>query len=398
MATAADTDATALVLTPPDPVPVVAPENAIGLVPVDDAVRTQLQTKVAGFVDDLVAQDVNSPEFGKRVDAIAAMGQKEIRAAADQSNRFLDRPVKAMDGESGVGADLTELRRTIEKLDPSVNSKLLSGRGMLSKVFGGGINTYFDKYRSSQSHISAILKTLARGKDELLMDNAAIDTERANLWAAMGRLEQMIVLSKEMDARLEDKANDLDHSDPAKAKAIRESALFYVRQRTQDLLTQMAVTVQGYLALDLVKKNNVELVKGVDRASTTTVSALRTAVTVAQALANQKLVLDQITALNSTTANIIDATGKLLKSQTATIHEQAAAATIPVETLQRAFQNIYDTMDAIDTFKLKALDSMKSTVGTLSNEVEKSKGYIARAQGAIENKGAGGDAFKLEAL
>ncbi|GHH12625.1 MULTISPECIES: toxic anion resistance protein [Sphingomonas] len=398
MATAADTDATALVLTPPDPVPVVAPEKAIGLVPVDDAVRTQLQTKVAGFVDDLVAQDVNSPEFGKRVDAIAAMGQKEIRAAADQSNRFLDRPVKAMDGESGVGADLTELRRTIEKLDPSVNSKLLSGRGMLSKVFGGGINTYFDKYRSSQSHISAILKTLARGKDELLMDNAAIDTERANLWAAMGRLEQMIVLSKEMDARLEDKANDLDHSDPAKAKALRESALFYVRQRTQDLLTQMAVTVQGYLALDLVKKNNVELVKGVDRASTTTVSALRTAVTVAQALANQKLVLDQITALNSTTANIIDATGKLLKSQTATIHEQAAAATIPVETLQRAFQNIYDTMDAIDTFKLKALDSMKSTVGTLSNEVEKSKGYIARAQGAIENKGAGGDAFKLEAL
>ncbi|TPG56210.1 toxic anion resistance protein [Sphingomonas glacialis] len=398
MATAADTEATALVLTPPDPVPVVAPEKAIGLVPVDDAVRTQLQTKVAGFVDDLVAQDVNSPEFGKRVDAIAAMGQKEIRAAADQSNRFLDRPVKAMDGESGVGADLTELRRTIEKLDPSVNSKLLSGRGMLSKVFGGGINTYFDKYRSSQSHISAILKTLARGKDELLMDNAAIDTERANLWAAMGRLEQMIVLSKEMDARLEDKANDLDHTDPAKAKALRESALFYVRQRTQDLLTQMAVTVQGYLALDLVKKNNVELVKGVDRASTTTVSALRTAVTVAQALANQKLVLDQITALNTTTANIIDATGKLLKSQTATIHEQAAAATIPVETLQRAFQNIYDTMDAIDTFKLKALDSMKSTVGTLSNEVEKSKGYIARAQGAAQNAGAGGETFKLEAL
>ena len=108
--------------------------------------------------------------------------------------------------------------------------------------------------------------------------------------------------------------------------------------------------------------------------------------------------LDQITALNSTTANIIDATGKLLKSQTATIHEQAAASTIPVETLQRAFQNIYDTMDAIDAFKLKALDSMKTTVGTLSTEVEKSKGYIARAQGAIENKGAGGDTFKLEAM
>jgi uncharacterized protein YaaN involved in tellurite resistance len=146
----------------------------------------------------------------------------------------------------------------------------------------------------------------------------------------------------------------------------------------------MAVTVQGYLALDLVKKNNVELVKGVDRASTTTVAALRTAVTVAQALVGQRLVLEQITALNTTTANMIDRTGELLKSQTAQIHEQAASSTIPIETLQRAFQNIYDTMDSIDTFKMKALENMKTSVTLLSSEVEKSKGYIARAEGQAQ--------------
>ena len=388
-----------LVLTPPEPVPVVAAEKAVGLVPVDDEKRTQLAAKVDSFVDDLVAQDVNSPEFGKRVDAIAAMGQKEIRDAAGQSNRFLDRPVKAMDQESGVGADLAQLRRTIEDLDPGKKGNLLAPRKIFGVIpFGNKMRNYFDGYKSSQTHISAILKSLSSGKDELLMDNAAIDTERANLWAAMGRLEQMILLARTMDERLEDKANELDHSDPAKAKAIRETALFYVRQRTQDLLTQMAVTVQGYLALDLVKKNNVELVKGVDRASTTTVSALRTAVTVAQALTNQKLVLEQITQLNTTTTNIIESTGALLKSQTATIHEQAAASTIPLETLQRAFQNIYDTMDAIDTFKLKALDSMKTTVNSLSGEVERSKGYIARAEGAAANKLSGPDAFKLESL
>ncbi|MDF7777273.1 toxic anion resistance protein [Sphingomonas sp. AOB5] len=389
-----------LVLTPPTPVAAVAPAKAAGLVPVEDAKKTELQTRVESFIDDLIAQDVNSPEFGKRVDAIAAMGQKEIRDAAGQSNRFLDRPVKAMDQETGVGADLLALRKTVEDLDPGKNGKLIGGGGgFLSKLFGSGLTGYFRKYQSSQSHINAILKSLASGKDELLMDNAAIDTERANLWTSMGRLEQMIYLSKEMDAKLEEKANELDATDPAKAKAVRETALFYVRQRTQDLLTQMAVTVQGYLALDLVKKNNVELVKGVDRASTTTVSALRTAVTVAQALTNQRLVLDQITALNTTTAGLIDSTGALLKSQSAAIHEQAASSTIPVETLQRAFQNIYDTMDAIDTFKLKALDSMKTTVNTLSTEVEKSKGYIARAEGAAQNQvGGGTETFKLEAL
>ena len=71
----------------------------------------------------------------------------------------------------------------------------------------------------------------------------------------------------------------------------------------------------------------------------------------------------------------------MLKNQTAAIHEQAAQSTIPIETLQRAFQNIYITMDSIDTFKAKALTSMKTTVETLSTEVEKSKGYIARAEG-----------------
>lgn len=372
-----------LVLTAPDPVPVVAPEKAVGLVPVDDAKKTELQNRVETFVTDLVAQDVNSPEFGKRVDQIVGMGNKEIREAAGQSNRFLDRPVRAMDKESGVGTDLAELRRTIEDLDPGKRGDLTAPRRIFGIIpFGNKLRNYFDSYKSSQTHIASILKRLQSGKDELLMDNAAIDVERQNLWASMGRLEQMIYLSKEMDAKLEEKANELDHTDPAKAKAIRETALFYTRQRTQDLLTQMAVTVQGYLALDLVKKNNVELVKGVDRASTTTVGALRTAVTVAQALTAQKLVLDQITALNTTTANIIDSTGKLLKSNTAAIHEQAAGATIPLETLKRAFQNVYDTMDAIDTFKLKSLDTMKSTVDALSTEVERSKGYIARAEGA----------------
>tara|TARA_B100000953_G_scaffold241856_1_gene203533 strand:+ start:119 stop:1387 length:1269 start_codon:yes stop_codon:yes gene_type:complete len=371
-----------LELTPPDPVPTVSAERAAGLVPVSEEKKSKLDEKVDQFLADLVAQDVNSPEFGKRVDQITNMGRKELQAAAGQSNRFLDRPVRAMDETSGVGADLAELRRTVEDLDPSKRGKLLQKKKLFGVIpFGNKLRDYFDGYKSAQGHISSILDRLKNGKDELLMDNAAIDVERTKLWEAMGNLEQMIHISKIMDQRLEEKADELDHSDPAKAKAIRETALFYVRQRTQDLLTQMAVTVQGYLALDLVKKNNVELVKGVDRASTTTVGALRTAVTVAQAMTNQKLVLDQITALNTTTANIIEGTGKMMRENTALIHEQAAGSTIPLETLSKAFQDIYDTMDTIDQFKLQALGSMKQTVDALEGEVEKSKGYIARAEG-----------------
>ncbi len=376
--------ATKIKLEPPEALQPIAVQEAAGLVPLKSEETSELDQKVAKFVDELAALDSNSPEFGKKVDQLTAMGRKEIAEAAGASNRFLDRPVKAIDSDTGIGADLTELRRTVESLDPKEATKTKKFLGIIP--FGNRVDRYFDKYRSSQTHISKILGSLANGKDELLMDNAAIDTERAGLWKTMHKLEQMVHISKSLDKKLEDKANELDATDPAKAKAIRETALFYTRQRTTDLLTQMAVTVQGYLALDLVKKNNVELVKGVDRASTTTVSALRTAVTVAQAMTNQKLVLQQITALNTTTAGMIDTTGELLRTQTGAIHEQAASSTIPLETLQRAFQNIYETMDQIDHFKLAALANMKQTVDTLGKEVEKSKGYIARAEGVAQGK------------
>ncbi|MCM0033429.1 toxic anion resistance protein [Sandarakinorhabdus limnophila] len=381
----------AIKLEPPVAVSAIAPAKAAGLVPLKDQEKAQLEAKVESFIDELIATDAASPEFGKKVDALANLGATEIARAAAQSNRFLDRPTRALNKEAGIGADLVQLRKIVEDLDPGKSGKLTGRKKLFGLIPVGGnkLRSYFDSYKSAQTNINAILGALKSGKDELLKDNISIEDERAKLWDAMGKLEQMVHMSKVLDEKLEERATELDVVDPAKAKAIRENALFYVRQRTQDLLTQLAVSVQGYLALDLVKKNNVELMKGVDRASTTTVSALRTAVTVAEAMTNQKLVLEQITQLNTTTAGIIDSTGELLKSNTAMIHEQAAASTIPVETLQRAFQNVYQTMDAIDTFKMKSLEAMKTTVDTLSVEVEKSRAYVARAQGQAEAQIAG---------
>src|SRR3546814_4913860 len=72
------------------------------------------------------------------------------------------------------------------------------------------------------------------------MDNAAIDVERRRMWESMGKLEQMVHIAGTPGQRLEAKATELDGSDPVKAKILRENALFYARQRTPDLLTQMA--------------------------------------------------------------------------------------------------------------------------------------------------------------
>ena len=206
-----------------------------------------------------------------------------------------------------------------------------------------------------------------------------MQVEKRRLWETMERLNQYVYVAERLDARLSASIAALEVNDSDRARAMREDVLFYVRQKHQDLLTQLAVSIQGYLAMDIVIKNNIELMKGVDRATTTTVSALRTAVVVAQALSNQKLVLEQITALNTTTSNMIESTSKMLQENSATIQQQAAAATVGLPQLQAAFANIYATMDAIDTYKIAALDSMSATIGTLEGEVGKARSYLDRA-------------------
>src|SRR5688572_18343938 len=160
-------EAPTLTLDPPKPVPNVGLEQAAGLVPLKDEQKDALEARVDGFVNELVALDANSPEFGKKVDQLTTMGRKEIAEAAGHSNRFLERPVKAIDADTGIGADLTELRRTVESLDPAQNGRLQPGRKLFGLIpFGGRIKSYFRQYQSSQTHISAILARLGSGKDE----------------------------------------------------------------------------------------------------------------------------------------------------------------------------------------------------------------------------------------
>ncbi len=118
---------------------------------------------------------------------------------------------------------------------------------------------------------------------------------------------------------------------------------------------------------------------------------------VAQALANQKLVLDQITTLNETTSKLIESTSKSLATQSVAINEQASSSTIGIDKLEAAFTNIYQTMDAIDTFKVQALNSMQTTISTLTTQVQKSQTYLERARDTDASRAGGqGSAAELQ--
>ena len=378
---------TSLTLVPPQPVAAITDAEAAGMVQLDATTAGKIDAMVTGYIRSIASLDPHSADFATKVNAIHSMGDDEIRQSASVSNRLLDKPVKAM--ESGpfskgatVSKSLVDLRRTVEDLDPSQQG-LLSPKHLFGLIpFGNRLRDYFARYQSAQGHLNAIIQALYHGQDELRQDNAAIEQEKVNVWDIKSKLEQYIYMAGKLDAALEAQIDQIGQTDPERAKALREDVLFYVRQKRQDLLTQLAVNAQGYLALELVRRNNLELIKGVDRATTTTVSALRTAVIVAQALTNQKLVLNQITALNTTTGNLIESTSEMLKEQSGQIQQQPASATISVEKLQAAFANIYATMDMIDAYKLQALDSMQKTIDALTGEVTKAQSYLQRAHNA----------------
>ena len=85
-----------------------------------------------------------------------------------------------------------------------------------------------------------------------------------------------------------------------------------------------------------------------------------------------------------------------MRQQTAEIQTQAASATVSIEKLQASFNNIYATIDAIDTFKRGALDSMKTTIDSLSKEIARAQDYVERAHAAeLAQAGADGLANEL---
>ncbi|UQX02716.1 toxic anion resistance protein [Streptomyces sp. RerS4] len=385
-----------LVLTAPEPVAPVRREQASGLVPLRDGVHDEMARRAGEYVSGLAGIDARSPEFATRIGEITALGAAEMRSADRQSNRMLERAVRSLGSDGGGGADaqtrvagsLVELRRTVEDLDPR-DAPAKGARRLLAKLPGGNrFRDHVAKYASSQTTLNRIVGALRGGQDELRRDNAALHTERAALWETMGRLQEFAVLTEALDAAVEARIAEAGRTDPGQADALRADVLFPVRQKHQDLLTQLAVCAQGYLAMDVVRRNNDELIKGVDRAATTTVSALRIAVMLASALDNQRKVVEQVNALKGTTEELIRGNAEMLSSQSGEIQRIAADPAVGAETLRTAFARIYTTLDAIDTFKVQATENMAATVESLTGELRAASAHLARTRtrtpGALE--------------
>jgi uncharacterized protein YaaN involved in tellurite resistance len=257
--------------------------------------------------------------------------------------------------------------------------------------FGAGkkIENYAQQYKSAKTVLDEIVTALYQGKDTLIEDNAHIDEDKSHMQKLMKDIEQYAYIIQKFDEKVEERLPEIEAVDRVKAENVRQEILFPIRKKRIDLLQHLAVSMQGYMALQVIRSNNDELIRGVDNATTTTMAALRTAITISEALNAQKQVIDAVNNVNELSSNLLLSSSEALNKQGTEIHKQASNSAISVEKLDKAFVNVFAALDAMDTYRSQALPNMKKTIDSLENTVNKAKGYMS-----VERKAAVADIAK----
>ena len=348
---------------------VVNPEEVKEKVEQELAVPAEINPEVAKAAEQKVAEimavDLDSFEHRKEfTTAIDTFGQDVVQKS-EVKNEILSKGMAELSKngtESGeVAKGLEDLAIRMRDLDPSGID--FAKKGRIGKVFNP-VRRYFDRYKSADAEIADIVKSLEKGKGTLKNDNTTLELEEASMREITKQLNQKIEMGTALDTYL---TNALEEQkalggNEDKVRFVEEEVLFPLRQRIMDFQQLQVVNQQGIVAMDVIRSNNKELIRAVDRAETVTVSSLRTAVTVAGALYNQKIVLEKVQLLNASTNAMIEATSKMLKDQGVAIQQQATEANISVETLKASFANTLSALDDISNYKQQALPKIAKTI------------------------------------
>ena len=343
----------------------------------------QLQAVAEGNVAEILTLDIGEIAQKKFIlQSIESFGADSMKSSAAK-NSMLQMTVGSLsrDGDEGgvVSKGLMELHRELEDLDPSLID--FTKTGILGLVFNP-VRAYFARYQKAESAIVEIIASLDKGKKSLKNDNTTLEIEQQALRDLTRKLMKEVQLGVLMDESIEKQidAARSRNEEPEKIKFVAEEILFPLRQRIMDMQQMIVVNQQGVMATEVVIRNNKELIRGVDRAKTVTISALRIGVMVAGALYNQKIVLKKIQMLNETTNSIISGTSHMLKVQGAEIQRQSMEATVSVETLKNAFADVMEALDSISSYKQEALPRMRDTVNQFRELAAKGEEQIQQLE------------------
>ncbi|WP_405265962.1 toxic anion resistance protein, partial [Methanobrevibacter sp.] len=272
---------------------------------------SNLKTQAGDNAQAIFDADLNNPQEREGIlKPLDNFGLNEMSRSASHNEmlatRFVDLTKGGKDADN-IGDQLIELNKQMKDLDPSRVD--FTKKGVIGNLMNP-VRKYFAKYEKAEGAISDIVESLDKSSKVLQNDNTTLLNEETYLREVTNKLLADIELGKQMDASIEAQIQsaEIEGVEQSKIDFVREEILFPLRQRIMDMQQMIVVNQQGIVSLNVIRRNNKELIRGVNRAKTVTVSALRTGVMVASALYDQKIVMDKITILNQTTENIIETT------------------------------------------------------------------------------------------
>ena len=343
----------------------------------------KLKSLTNNNVEAVINLDMDSLEERKLIlKSIDEFGLDTMQKSS-QKNALLEVSVKNLSkmGDEGgeVAIGLTELQRAMKDLDPRMID--FAKKGFFGRV-ANPIRTYFDKYQKADNVITDIMESLESGKMTLKNDNTTLEIEELSMRDLTKKLAKEIEMGIMMDDEISSALNKAkaNNDDLDRISFVSEEILFPLRQRIMDMQQMIVVNQQGIIAIEVIRRNNKELIRGVDRAKNVTISALRTATIVASALYNQKIVLKKIELLNKTTNDLISGTSKMLKEQGAEIQRQSIEANISVDTLKSAFSDTLEALNAISSYKQEALPRLKETISQFKELADLGEKQISKLE------------------
>ncbi|MFG6464553.1 toxic anion resistance protein [Roseateles sp. DXS20W] len=386
----------AFTLTPPEVITPVEPPQAVEAVPLKPELATQVDEQVRRFIDALEKEDLHSEPFKQKLDSAFQLGRQEISLAASLMQGSLMQRNFVGATDTPAYQAINAIRAQLDELNPGKDGDLLQPRKLLGLIpFGNKLEAYFRKFESAASQLQTSMTQLYAAKDGIQKDVIDIEATRTKLWDAMQSLAAAARFARTLDTRLAERVEQLKPTDPLKAKALEQEVLFYARQNLADIQTQQAVCVNGYLALDVLKKTGREMMIGCDRVATTGMSALAVAQTVARATGNQIEVMKMLQGVNATIANLINQTGQALNQHVDQTAEFASNPMLGIEQIQSMFDQTFQAMDAMDNFRSKAIATMGANNKLIEAQLQRADSYVDRtrqqqARAAVASGGVAG--------
>lgn len=363
------------------------------------AIDKQSQAVVARTtIDSLKNLPVKSADFQEEIEKIKTFGAADFKRSSSLNSEILERSTtsyaaskqesksRKKNGLSSNGAQedvaktLLNLRSEVSKLNPSLAEKGLFKK-IISRLPGSNKGQEIMKrYDSAKDNLDDIVLSLEDGQDNLRRDNASIKQEQTNAVQTVQALYTNKLQLEGIRGAAEDEYERiLNEGDQRSAESFRASVIETVARRMLDTETQIAVTIQSAMSLEIIQQNNDALISGVERIKETTLPALRNAVITSVALDNQERVLTSNEKVKRVTEELMVQNASRIRTQGVDINRRASESTIDQNVLSQTYAHLIGAVDDIQEFRNNSVQVLDQNRANLEKAIAETKGQMAHS-------------------